>query len=212
MSFGQLVSCGGASPVNKSLYALDPGRPASDSAQQAAVGLAAAAASAREQVLLVRRVNIAPPFDGTSLIHRQPGGTYVKDYYNDWVAPPEELLSADLIDWLSASGPFASVVDGRSAAPHRFVLETSISSFYGDFEDPHDAKVILSARIYLIDDTSGNHSVAFQNHYDIAVPLAHASAQELVLGSGRAYRQLLEALTQDLFAFGKTRAAAADAR
>ena len=70
---------------------------------------------------------------------------------------------------------------------------------------------VRAERVYLIDDTASSRSVSFQNHYDISAPVADASAQQLVLGGGRAYRQLLESLTQDLFAFRKT-VLAADAR
>jgi uncharacterized lipoprotein YmbA len=208
-ALGQLVSCAGLNPANKSLYALDPGRPTtardSPQAQQTSTELGSVS---REQVLQVRRVNIAPPFDGLSLIYRTPDGTCVKDYYNEWVAPPEELLSTQLVGWLSASAPFASVVDGRSAAPHRFALETCITSLYGDFQNPREPKVVLNARVYLIDDISSNRRVAYQNHYELSIPVSGASARQMVEGSGSAYRHLLEAMTQDLTAFRTTLVAA----
>jgi uncharacterized lipoprotein YmbA len=208
IAFGHLVSCSGMHPTNKSLYALDPGRPTtaprgdSSEARQASSGPTTGVS--RERVLQVRRANVAPPFDGSSLIYRGPDGTYVKDFYNQWLAAPEELFSSELVNWLSASGPFESVVDGRSAAAHRFALETSITSLYGDFRDERNPKVVLSARVYLIDDAAGGRSVAYQNHYEISVPVPRASAGDLVVGVGRAYRQLLESITQDLSAFRKT--------
>jgi cholesterol transport system auxiliary component len=175
-------------------------------AQEASFGPAAPAPTAvsREQVLQVRRVNIASPFDGSSLVYRTRGGTYVKDYYSEWVAPPEELLSTALVDWLSSSGPFAAAVDGRSAAPHRFALETSITSLYGDFQDPRNPRAVLDARVYLLDDAGINRNVAYQNQYRISVPLDGASAQQLVLGAGDAYRQLLESIARDLSAQRET--------
>jgi cholesterol transport system auxiliary component len=202
LTSGNLLSCSGVNSTSKSLYALDPGRPNAPAdpaaARQSASNLDAVS---REQVLQVRRVSIAPPFDGLTLIHRAPDGTYAKDYYSEWVAPPEELLSTQLVDWLSSSAPFASVVDGRSAAPHRFALETCISSFYGDFTDPAKPTVVITARLYLIDDSAGSRAVAYQNHYNCSVPVGSASPEQLALGSGRAYRLLLEAITQDLLAF-----------
>ena len=201
LTFGQLVSCSGMSAPNKSLYALDAGRPiVSAEAVPAREVSSDPAGVLRDQVLQVRRVNIAPPFGGSSLVYRTRGGTYVKDYYNEWVAPPEELLSTELVDWLSLSGPFKTAVDGRSAAPHRFALETSITSLYGDFQDPAKPRVILDARVYLLDDVGGNRHIAYQNRYAVALPLDRASAEQLVLGAGRAYRQLLESIARDLSA------------
>jgi hypothetical protein len=118
------------------------------------------------------------------------------------------MLSTELVDWLSASGPFELAVDGRSAAPHRFALETSITSLYGDFQDPHHPKVLLAARFYLLDDSAGPRRVAHQGRHEITIPLARASAREAVLGAGRAYRQLLESMTQDLSPFNKSAVAA----
>ena len=206
ISLGQLTSCASMKPVDKSLYALDPGRPIAAvtppgdplNARQIS---GPPACLAHDQVVQVCSVNIARPFDGTSLIYRTAGGGYVKDYYSEWVAPPEELFTTQMVNWLSASGPFAAAVDARSAASHRYSLEACITSIYGDFQDPRKPRVVLTARLCLIDDTAGALNVAYQNHYDISIPLAGASAEQLVLGSGRAYRQLLESMTQDLFAF-----------
>jgi uncharacterized lipoprotein YmbA len=204
---GLLVSCAGVhGGGSKSLYALDPGRPQAAAPRESAPARPASNSIGRDGVLQVRRVNIAPPFDGSSLVYRTPDGTYTKDSYNQWLAPPEELFSGELANWLSASAsaPFETVVDGRSAAPHRYALETSITSLYGDFQDPRQPKVILNARVYLLDDAAGGRSVAYQNHYDVSIPLAHASAEEFVRGCGRAYRQFLELMSKDLSAFRTT--------
>jgi ABC-type uncharacterized transport system auxiliary subunit len=186
-----MISCSSAGPA-ANLYAPDLAPPAlTHQTTHAAI-------VPRDQVLQVRRVNIAPPFDGPSLVSRKPDGTYVKDYYNQWVAPPETLFSAESVHWLSSSGPFASVIDGRSTAPHRYALEISITSLYGDFQDSARPKVVVRARVYLIDDASRNRVIAYQKQYDLSVPVRSASAREMVLGSGLAYRQMLESVSDDL--------------
>lgn len=203
---GLLVSCTAMGPANKSLYALDVGKGPGAPRDPLSVGQVPSIRPGvwRDQALQVRRVNISPPYDGLSLIYRARDGTYVKDYYNEWAAPPEELFTSQLVDYLSLSGAFASVVDGRSAAPHRFALETCITALYGDFRDPQHPNVVLAARVYLLDDSTGNRRIAYQNHYDITIPLAGASARDLVLGAGSGYRKLLESVTHDLSPFSKT--------
>ena len=210
MAVGLLVSCTAMDPANKSLYALDVGKAPGARGDPSSVRQVSSIPPGvvRDQVLQIRRVNISPPYDGLSLIYRTRDGTYVKDYYNEWAAPPEELFSSQLVDYLSVSGAFASVVDGRSAAPHRFALETCITALYGDFRDPQHPNLVLAARVYLLDDSTGNRRVAYQNHYDITIPLAGASARNLVLGAGSGYRKLLESVTHDLSPFSKTAVAA----
>ena len=192
-----MMSCSSTRPASN-LYAPDLGAP--PVTHQTSLS----AIVPRDQVLLVRRVNIASPFDGPSLVSRKPDGTYARDYYNQWVAPPETLFSTESVHWLSASGPFASVIDGRSTAPHRYALEISITSLFGDFQDSARPKVIMNAHVYLIDDTSSVRAIAYHKQYDVAVPVASASAHELVLGSGLAYLQLLESVSHDLAAVRQT--------
>ena len=210
LAMSQLVSCTGLqTAANKNLYALDAGSPAaahnSAPAQEASATIGSIP---RDQILQIRRVSIAPPFDGSSFIYRTPAGTYVKDYYNEWVAPPQDLFSGQLVDWLSASRIFASVVGGQSAAPHRFALETNITALYGDFHDPHHPQVVLAARVFMLDDSGATRTVAFQNHYDISLAIPDASAQQFVVGAGKAYRQLLESVSRDLLTFRETAVAA----
>ena len=153
-------------------------------------------------------MSVAPPFDGSALVYRTGGGTYVKDYYNEWVVPPAELLTTEMVKWLSKSGPFGAAVDGQSTAPHRFALETSITAIYGDFQDPRHPRVVFEAHVYLLDDGSDRREVAYQNQYDITIPLEGASARHLVLGAGRAYRELLKSIERDLSAHRETLVAA----
>lgn len=210
IALGIVVSCTAMDPANKSLYALDvgkaPGAPRDLSSAQPVSSVVSGVS--RDQVLQIRRVNISPPYDGLSLIYRTGDGTFVKDHYNEWAAAPEELFSSQLVDYLSGSGAFASVVDGRSAAPHRFALETCITALYGDFRDPQHPSAFLAARVYLLDDSTGNRRVAYQNRYDITIPLAGASARDLVLGAGSGYRKLLGSVTHDLSPFSKPPVAA----
>jgi uncharacterized lipoprotein YmbA len=218
IAVGQLVSCSGMSSANKSLYALDVGKATAAQADSFPVRPVllgqsrAGGVVSRDQVLQIRRVNISPPYDGLSLVYRTKDGTYLKDYYNEWVTAPEELFTTQLVDYLSESSAFASVVDARSSATHRYALEMCINSLYGDFQDTQHPQVVLAARFHLIDDSAGNRRVVCQKHYDITVPLATTSARDLAQGAGNAYRQLLETVTEDLFAFGRTPAAAASAR
>jgi uncharacterized lipoprotein YmbA len=210
LAAAHLTACGSLdkSYPDKSLYGIDAGQPPIPTNDDPPTRVTPTSATnvSRAQVLLVRRVSISPPFDDLSLTYRDRDGKYVKDYYSNWVAPPDELLSSQLIAWLSASGPFQSVVDGRSAAPHRFALETCITSLYGDFQNPHAPKVVLHSRVFLIDESAGARSIAYQTHYEIAINIPAASAEQLVAGSSLAYRQMLQSLDRDLSTFSQATA------
>jgi uncharacterized lipoprotein YmbA len=213
----QSSGCASHDPSPTSLYALDPGKPTvvRDASAREAAEAGGRGAISPDRVIEIRRVAIAPPFDGVALTFRTHDGTYVKDAYNQWVAPPEELFSTEMTDWLAAAacaggegGAFASVIDPRSAAPHRWALETSITSLYGDFQNRNEPRVILRARVFLLDKAAGSGRIAYQNRYDITLPLESASPHELVRGTSRAYREFLESITRDLWSYRKADVAA----
>ena len=151
-------------------------------------------------VLQVRRLHIASPYDGQEFVYRTRSNEFRSDYYNGFIAAPDHLLTAGLIAWISRAGvgPFASVVDTESGIPARYVLEGNVTSLYGDYADKAAPKAVMSLKIFLFDDGDANARVIFQKEYSAAAPIEPGSAESLVNGWGKAFRQILERITADL--------------
>jgi uncharacterized lipoprotein YmbA len=65
--------------------------------------------SKRGPVLLLRSVRAAPGMDARGLRIVGAGGQVDAQFYNEWSAPPVELVEEALRQWLAGSGLFAAV-------------------------------------------------------------------------------------------------------
>jgi ABC-type uncharacterized transport system auxiliary subunit len=101
-------------PVRR--FALNPRRPGS------------AARTGRNRVLLVRRVRAVPGLQDFGLRRLRPDGAYEILPYEEWLAPPGDLVDAALRDWLQESGLFSAVVPQGSRADANFVLEMQLTA------------------------------------------------------------------------------------
>jgi uncharacterized lipoprotein YmbA len=182
------ASCGALSKPypEKSFFAIDAGP------------TPAATQALREGSLRVRRLRVAKPYDGLTFVYKTGGSEFRTDYYNGFIAAPEALLTSETIRWLSTAGPFASVVDGASSAPSRYVLEGNVTTFCGDMTDAKAPKAVLEARFFLLDDTGAEPRILYQRSYRSVVPLDGDGPAALVAAWGRAWREVLTQLTQDL--------------
>ena len=80
----------------------------------------------RGPVLLLRSVRAAPGMDNRGLRVVGAGGQVDTEFYNEWAAPPVELVEEAMRQWLAASGLFAAVVSPGSRLRHGLVLEAEL--------------------------------------------------------------------------------------
>ena len=82
--------------------------------------------SKRGPVLLLRSVRAAPGMDARGLRIVGTGGQVDAQFYNEWSAPPVELVEEALRQWLAGSGLFAAVVSPGSRLRADVVLEAEL--------------------------------------------------------------------------------------
>src|SRR5919107_3429083 len=68
----------------------------------------------RGPVLLLRSVRAAPGMDNRGLRTLGAGGQVDTAFYDEWAAPPVELVEEAMRQWLASSGLFAAVVSPGS--------------------------------------------------------------------------------------------------
>jgi ABC-type uncharacterized transport system auxiliary subunit len=187
-----LASCGNMSKPypEKNLFAIDAG-PA-PAAKQTATTTAAA------DVLRVRRFRVAAPYDGLTFVYRTGEAQYRTDYYNGFIVAPEETLTSETIRWLTAAGPFASVIDGGSTVTSRFLLEGNVTALYADLSDAKAPKAVIQARFFMIDESGADARVRFQKAYAATVPAGAGQPAEIAAALGKAWGQILTGLAADL--------------
>jgi uncharacterized lipoprotein YmbA len=158
----------------------------------------AAAKESGESALRVRRLRVAQPYDGHTFVYRTGPSEFRTDYYNGFIVAPDQALTSETIRWLAAAGPFASVVDGASSAPNRYVLEGNVTALCGDMTDAKVPKATIEMRFFLLDESGAEAAVKFQKAYAASAPAAGVKPADLVDAWGQALRQILTSLAADL--------------
>ena len=195
-----LVSCGPLSrpATDRELFTIEPGAPSQSLAPSRSPESVLKTSSADGSALRVRRLQVANPYAGTEFVYRTAGGSFRTDYYNGFIAPPAELLTGAVLDWLSRAGAFASVVDSTSTVPTRYVLEGNVTALYGDYTDRKAPKAVIRMKVFVLDEQARGSRLAFQKEYEATAPVRTASVRSLVEGWNQAARSVLEKLQVDL--------------
>ncbi|MBL6458746.1 membrane integrity-associated transporter subunit PqiC [Belnapia sp. T6] len=77
-------------------------------------------------VLLIRSLRAAPGLEGRGLRSLGTDGRITTTYWQEWAAPPAELVEEALRRWLIASGRFAAVTQPGSRLRADLVLEAEL--------------------------------------------------------------------------------------
>jgi len=149
-------------------------------------------------VLRVERVRVSSPFDRQSLVYRTGEQIYRIDYYNEFVADPEALLTGELIRVLSAQRTFESVVELSTLASSRLRLQLTVTQLFGDFRNGSSPLAVIQARAILLRDDAGATTVAGQWTFEATEPFSPPDAEALATAWGRAYGRVIADLSQFL--------------
>jgi cholesterol transport system auxiliary component len=153
---------------------------------------------ARPERLRVERVRVAAPYDRTSLVYRLSAVRYMSDPYHALLDDPGPMVGNRIAQWLAAAALFKTVDGPGGAAAPPWVLETTVTDLYGDFEagDGNPAAV-MSIRFTVIDESGGRPRVAYQRSLSRRAPLSRGSPEALVQGYGTALGAILTEFATD---------------
>lgn len=165
-------------------------------------GTVAPAPRTRPGVLRVERVRVAAPADDRTLLYRTSDSSYHPDYYAEFVAPPERLLTAELVRTLAGARVFEHVVEPEASPDAVFRLETSVTEFYADCRAPAAPKAVVRARVLLLEETRASTRVAESWDLSAAAPARDASPASIAEAHGRALTDLLAQLVARLGSSG----------
>ena len=170
----------------KQYYALDVTRQAESSVPVAGT------------VLEVRRLLVAPAFQGQELVYRTADTRYESDFYNQWFVSPSAMLTQQVQNWLIKAQLFENVVLTSSymEATHR--LEGTVTALYGDYRQKDRRKAVVGMHIVLIEDNRTRTAIVFQHDYHQMVDLIDTSPDGLTQAWNHGLEQVFMALEHDL--------------
>lgn len=183
-----LSGCGLSKPYSaKQLYAIDVGTPPS------------AAPASPDTTLRILRVRVAEPFSSREFHYLVGSNEFQQDYYANFVADPDRLVAAEILDWMSTAGLYATVVDSSSSVNADHSLQCVVTQLYGDMSDPAvSPRAVFQARFFLLDETGVDAKVLFTRDYREVEQVDGTGTEELTQAWGRALKKILERLTSDL--------------
>ena len=149
-------------------------------------------------VLEVRRLLVAPAFQGQELVYRTDDTRYESDFYNQWFVSPSAMLTQQVQNWLINAQLFEHVLTTSSymQATHR--LEGTVTALYGDYRHKDRRNAVVGINLVLIEDNPTRTAIVFQRNYHQTVDITDTSPDGLTLAWNQGLEQVLTALEQDL--------------
>jgi hypothetical protein len=156
-------------------------------------------ASASGRVLGIRRLQIAPPFDGRSLVYRTGEFSYVRDPYAEFLDLPAEEMTAPVRAWLRGGGGFSVVVERGSALTPDTLVEINVTRLLGDFRRPEHPAAVMAMQFVFFDAPNGvPGKLLLQKEYSRSLALRAPTAAALMAGWNQALADILAEVASDL--------------
>jgi uncharacterized lipoprotein YmbA len=153
---------------------------------------------AGERILSVAHLRISPRYADRSFVYRTSDAGYESDFYNQFLASPDTMISEEIRKALAASHQFKYVLGPSDAQQPNYVLEGSVNALYGDFRNLNRPAAVLEIEFFLYNENSANPGIVAQKRYTKSVPLSERSPEALVKGWEQALSEIVAALAADL--------------
>jgi len=151
----------------------------------------------RFAAIKVRSCRALPPFDSRAFIVRRAAAETVEDYYNGWLAAPQDLVRAQAGRRLEQTGLFEAVRDAYAATRAPLALEITVSELCLDFSGDRPAAAV-TLRYTVIDDRAPAFTALFSAERAGRAPFDADDPSAPALAFGQALSQALAALEQAL--------------
>jgi ABC-type uncharacterized transport system auxiliary subunit len=148
--------------------------------------------------LRIRRLIALPPFNTTSFLYRTGPDTIAADYYNTFAAPPADLLTVDVVEWLRQTGLFAAVTDANSSGSHQWALEGRVVTLAIDGSNAAKPEALLTLHIMIWDESGPTARIALDQTYTARAPVSPNDAAHAAAAWGADCRTVFSALLHDL--------------
>lgn len=141
-----------------------------------------------------------PPFDGKSLVYRLSDNRYERDFYNQYLIYPRDMVANATRQWLSKSGSFNMIVEEPTTYFPMYQLQGVIDEFYGDYRGQPTAVVSIqfyASGSFIVTQDQGIFSAP---RISRRIPLKDKSTEALIAGEQQALSEILQELETRLVA------------
>jgi hypothetical protein len=180
---------------NRAMFTINPGPP--EQTEQAA---SAPAGAAHHIILRVRRIIAVAPYGGMAFVYQVGPHRVETDYYNAFAAPPADLLTGELVQWLRTTGICADVTDGSGTMASQWALEGRLQELAVDTSDASKPAAVMKLQLVLLDETGVVPVVILDKVYSESVSISATDAKSAADGWSAACRAAFTQFSVDLAA------------
>jgi ABC-type uncharacterized transport system auxiliary subunit len=149
-------------------------------------------------VLVIRSLQVTPPFEGQPLVYRTGEFSYEQDPYSMFLNSPASLLIPAIGDMLVNDGCFKAVVKPGSAVKPDTLAEINVSQLYGDIRQPKKPSAVLAMQVVFMNATNGMPGrIILQKNYSSEIPIKSTSPTALMEGWNQALQKILAEVESD---------------
>jgi ABC-type uncharacterized transport system auxiliary subunit len=152
-----------------------------------------------DAVLRIDRVRIVPPFDQRTFVYRLSDTRFEYDYYAEFIAPPDRLLTTQFIHALASAGIYRTVIDSDASIDTPLRLETTVTELSTNF-GVTPAAAVIRARVLLLNDALHATDVLAEWELEASEPVTGQSPAAIADALSRAAAGLVAELASRLAA------------
>ena len=154
-------------------------------------------AAASNNILQVNEFQLAQPYQGKGFKYRKGDLNLESDFYNEFFAPPGQMIAEGVRKWLDGSGLFKLVVSRPGQILPTHFLEGTVESIYGDYRS-NPTKAVLEIEFVLTREDKGTAQIVFKKRYSEAQPAGDQSAKDLVQAWNEGLQKIVQQFESDL--------------
>lgn len=139
----------------------------------------------------------APAASGQMLLYRTGNVRYESDFYNRLIAPPSQLLTGKLRQWL-ADSKVGVVREPGSLLPSDWVVQPRLNELHADYRDVARPKAVVTMDMTLTGRGGADSRQLFRRTYRREIPMKDVSPSAAVEGWGHGVAQIFAEFTRDL--------------
>ena len=144
-------------------------------------------------------ITVTSPFDTKSFVYRLDEQKYEKDFYNDYVTLPSEMIASATRQWINDSGVFQFAVGNTNTLLPMYLLQGTVDALYTDFRKGETPGVVLNVEYFLTSaDGAKKNNVVFRKKYSQKEPIQDNSAKTIAKSPHIALARILADLEKDL--------------
>ncbi|CAB1275854.1 ABC-type transport auxiliary lipoprotein family protein [Candidatus Nitrosacidococcus tergens] len=180
---------------------------------------------ARERILEIKPFRISPRYQDITLTYQKNNSWFQTERNQAFIQPPEILITDQISRYLSHTGLFNTVVQGKTKLKITQTLEGAVTALYGDFDNPKGPLAIMEIQFFLLELSPADYSIedliknekkkksaksdtlkmVLQTGFRVETEIAKPTPESLVQGWNNGLESILQNFENDLNNFFKER-------